>query len=243
MREGIKYAKEIFINNKIIHESDILQFAKIVDELYSDDDYKKEFIVYFADDSTISGDKIDVFKTDEFNRRVSVCIKMEYYSKELKNHLEINLYNTIKYKPISKINITSIDKTWYECTLQRINTTVDEIQNQSKLALLDSVFGCGSLPLILSTIFSLVVSELVFKIFPVIDTQKSTHYLIYFSILIASILLFYKIILDIIKMFPKLEFAFGIQYNRNGEKLKRLWGWVITTILIPVVLQIISLVI
>ncbi len=237
MEDRIKYSKETPINYKVIKEEDILQLAKLFDGFSVEGSSRTEYTITFDDKSRITGTNKSVFLADEFIRRKSVYIKLEYISKSFDDRIEIELYSTLKYTPDSKISITSYNKTWYDCTTNKVNTIIDEIENQKKIALIDDSFLMGALPVLLGLGVAILVVALLSSLFPQIHDEGWIFFL-YLGCGIISIILFSKIMNDMVKIFPKVDFAFGPEFKNKGAIIKRTWVWVVGTLLIPIILGI-----
>lgn len=217
----LKYRKNIIIERKIIKEDDILLIAKLVHEQFQPEDYEEEYEIWFDDESRITGNNLDVFKTDEFKRRRSKRISYIYRSKHYDKEIEIRLYNYLVFSVPSEIEICSKDREWFNSICNKILTIVNDMEKQkfsisssAKLLALLSISTVEGLLLSFSlyNIFSVTITDFDFSIISGILCMILVRINIYFIELIE-------------KAYPNVEFAFGPDYLNKSQKIRKcMWA-------------------
>ena len=215
------YSKKFEIKNKVFNDEDILCFARIFTGLFKDGDCHRCITLEFDDESKLEGDSIEVFSTDEFRRRRCVGIFFEYISKGYEHEFLMRFLNAALTSANSYGSLRSIDKEWYESTLKRFETAIEEVKNQNKLIqnpLLDEGW--------------ISFAELLLLCFMALRVPYINSFL--FSIpWIAPVLMFSLIHLVILRWnynlvqklriaYPNIEFAFGADHKNESLRAKHI---------------------
>lgn len=226
----MKYSKRIPIRRKRIKEEDILQLAHIVESEFAEDDYKHHFVVDFWDDSSISDESSEIFKSVPFERKRANRVYIEYYNTSRNRHLEIELYDST-YLDGSEICITSNEQIWYESMITKFTDLLQSVENQSGFSVL---FQSSAMPAICSA-FGLFLTYLcAIRIANIIHENNIilAHSILFFiSVLLLGINFALCFIsgkcLD--KAFPKVEFCFGPEHMNSGLKIRKAVIWCLLT--------------
>ena len=211
----LKYAKTFKIEYNILKEGDIIQIAKLFEDLFEENDYQREISLYFNDDSQISSQGIDIFKTDEFRRRLCECITFKYASKGYDRKVEVTLCNSaIMTHSTSKIEIFSKDKEWYDRTINRFITILNEVEHQKPIEKYSNI---------ITTVLSTVESSLLFftliKLSP--GSYDNTMPFLMACIMISVLCFNYSLMAQLCKAFPRVEFAFGPAHLNPSKRIRK----------------------
>lgn len=232
----LKYSKKFNIENKVFREDDILCIAKIFKELFMDGDYQRRIVLEFDDESRLQGDDIDIFSTDEFSRRRCVSVSFDYESENYNKGITICLFNSALLSVKSYVSLHSIDKMWYESTLNRVETALGEVPSQKKF-LQNPLLHEGWI----------TFAELLLLCFMALCVPYINAFL--FSIpWIAPVLMFFLVYLVILQWnynlvqklriaYPNIEFAFGAEHKNESLRVRH-----IIAIVLPIVFEIIVLI-
>ena len=224
----LTYSKKIKIENKIIRESDIILFAQLFSEQFSEDNYKNEISLHFEDESKVSGNNIDFFSSDEFKRRRCKSVNFELASSGFERVLKIELNNPVSWLEKSFVEVRSTDKVWYESMLNRIETVIDEMEDQVSFM---------RHPYVLAGVISIAEAIiLVLSLLRVLSLRTTVYGYIVFIFLSGALLFaLNSLLVEKLKtVYPQVEFAFGPTHNNKVLKQRK-----IIALLIPLVLDIV----
>lgn len=224
----LTYSKKIKIENKIIKESDVILFAQLFREQFSEEDYTNEISLCFEDESRLSGNDIDIFSSDEFKRRRCKSVNFELASSGFERVLKIELNNPVSWLEKSFVEVRSTDKVWYESMLNRIETVIDEMEDQVSFMRHPYVLAGGI------SIAEAII--LVLSLFRVLSLRTTVYGYIVFIFLSGALLfvLNFFLVEKLKTVYPQVEFAFGPTHNNKVLKRRK-----IITLLIPIVLDIV----
>ena len=241
---NIKYSKEITIDSKVIRKIDVLQFAQLIKDLFQEGDYLKKFSIFFDDKSSISGQDMDVFECFEFERRKSILIILEYESVRLEKRLKICLRASMQYTS-SEIEIISNDNDWYHQTLSKVKSIIEEIEPQNKIAIVNKPMFEIAITVGFGVILGLLAFIGILNILHFYNLSIPDDLRVFTSV--ALTLCFYGLINQIIKSiqkaYPSVQFDFGPDFKNKSNKLKKMWGWLISVVIIPIILFMIGIII
>ncbi len=218
---SIKYSKRIVIKQKIFKEDDILRIAKLIHEQFREGDYEEKYEILFDDQSSIIGkNSIDVFKSDEFQRRQCEQLRFTYISKELDNEIEVKLYNSLLTSIESSVEIRSTDRDWYNSICNQILTIINEVEKQ-KLNMTWKVKYIASI--IIGVTEGILLSCSLDRIFP--GALSSSQLAVISSFFCAIFWLINSYFLELInKAYPNVEFSFGPIYLNKSQKIRKSIG-------------------
>ncbi|MBQ8217471.1 MAG: hypothetical protein IJZ91_05850 [Oscillospiraceae bacterium] len=224
----LTYSKKIKIENKIIKESDVILFAQLLQEQFSEEDYTNEISLCFEDESRLSGNDIDIFSSDEFKRRRCKSVNFELASSGFERVLKIELNNPVSWLEKSFVEVRSTDKVWYESMLNRIETVIDGMEDQVSFMRHPYVLAGGI------SIAEAII--LVLSLFRVLSLRTTVYGYIVFIFLSGALLfvLNFFLVEKLKTVYPQVEFAFGPTHNNKVLKQRK-----IIALLIPLVLDIV----
>lgn len=224
----LTYSKKIKIENKIIKESDVILFAQLFQEQFSEKDYTNEISLCFEDESRLSGNDIDIFSSDEFKRRRCKSVNFELASSGFERVLKIEFNNPVSWLEKSFVEVRSTDKVWYESMLNRIETVIDEMEDQVSFMRHPYVLAGGI------SIAEAII--LVLSLLRVLSLRTTVYGYIVFIFLSGALLFsLNSFLVEKLKtVYPQVEFAFGPTHNNKVLKQRK-----IIALLIPLVLDIV----
>lgn len=224
----LTYSKKIKINNKVIKESDIILFAQLFREQFSENDYISEITLFFEDESRIRGNDIDIFSSDEFKRRRCKSVEFELASSGYKRYIQISLNNPVNWLHDSWVEVRSTDKTWYESMLKRMENVIDEMEDQVSFMRHPYVLAGGI------SIAEAII--LVLSLLKVLSLRTTVYGYIVFIFLSGALLLsLNSFLVEKLKtVYPQVEFAFGPTHNNKVLKKRK-----IIALLIPLIFDIV----
>lgn len=214
----LTYSKKIKINNKVIKENDIILFAQLFREQFSEKDYVREIRLFFEDESRIRGNDIDIFSSDEFKRRRCKSVEFDLASSGYERHIQISLNNPVNWLHDSWVEVRSTDKTWYESMLKRMENVIDEMESQVKFT---------RHPYILSLLISAVEAIIFSLAVPKLLSLKATVYGYVVLTMLSFVVLYILnsiLIEGLKKVYPNVEFAFGPTHSNTALKKRKIIG-------------------
>lgn len=217
----LTYSKKIRIKNKIIRESDIILFAQLFSEQFSEDNYKNEISLHFEDESKVSGNNIDIFSSDEFKRRRCKSVKFEMASCGYERVFKIELNNPDAWLDKSYVEVMSKDKVWYESMVNRVETVIGETEDQVSIVRHPYVLAVG-MSLVEAVIF-------VFSLLRVLSLRTTVYgYIVFIFFSGALLFVLNSFLVEKLKtVYPQVEFAFGPTHNNKVLKRRKIIALVI----------------
>ena len=142
--------------------------------------------------------------------------------------LKIELNNPVSWLEKSFVEVRSTDKVWYESMLNRIETVIDEMEDQVSFMRHPYVLAGGI------SIAEAII--LVLSLFRVLSLRTTVYGYIVFIFLSGALLfvLNFFLVEKLKTVYPQVEFAFGPTHNNKVLKRRK-----IITLLIPIVLDIV----
>ena len=128
---NIEYKKTLTIKGKIIKEDDVLRIAHLLHSQFRTGDYTEEYEILFEDQSSLTGnDSVAILSSDEFRKRQSQRLWFTYKSKEFERRITVRIYNSFRLPTESTIEISSIDRDWYNSICNQMATIINEMEHQ-----------------------------------------------------------------------------------------------------------------
>ena len=128
---NIEYKKTLTIKGKIIKEDDVLRIAHLLHSQFRTGDYTEEYEILFEDQSSLTGnDSVAILSSDEFRKRQSQRLWFTYKSKEFERRITVRIYNSFRLPTESTIEISSIDRDWYNSICNKMATIINEMEHQ-----------------------------------------------------------------------------------------------------------------
>lgn len=128
---NIEYKKTLTIKGKIIKEDDVLRIAHLLHSQFRTGDYTEEYEILFEDQSSLTGnDSVAILSSDEFRKRQSQRLWFTYKSKEFERRITVRIYNSFRLPTESTIEISSIDRDWYNSICSQMATIINEMEHQ-----------------------------------------------------------------------------------------------------------------
>lgn len=228
---NIEYKKTLTIKGKIIKEDDVLRIAHLLHSQFRTGDYTEEYEILFEDQSSLTGnDSVAILSSDEFRKRQSQRLWLTYKSKEFERRITVCIYNSFLLPTESTIEISSIDRDWYNSICNQMATIINEMEHQK---ITFPPFANYIVSAIASLVESLIFSWSLSRLFPnsFSNSQKSAIVGLSCMILMSVNLFLFGLIE---KAYPNVEFAFGPSYLSKSLKIRHIFG-----IFIPLVIDLI----
>lgn len=231
------------VNRRVIRHSDIVDLASFFEDLSKKELGNCMFSVSFRDHSFASVDSADYFQKPYFKYKDASQVRFEYVSDDYKNKVSLCLEESaFFFSEANSFEVISENEDWLNAVFVKMN---DLVAGLPKHSVFRTVFAFPWI--IISYIFFHILCWYRMRQFgfsygsrPVLPNgQPDTKYLflpmslyyllvtIGFAIMSAGVSLLY----------PVQEFAFGgIRYPRRN-KIRKAVGWIIVTIIIPIILS------
>lgn len=234
------YHKDGRINYRIIQRNDILEIAGFINKLNEQGDGRIEFSVDFTDGTSITDESIEIFDSSFFRRKDAQVISFEYRSRMCENYLKIQLAERTWLAALdNEYWISSEDETWFSATSEKLTDLLDGITRRDPLrklfsfpwVLLTSALLIFPLPWAMAYILGFRYGE-----------KPEGYEGIFISLpefLVGAVLLTVTIGLIVYGLYPEVEFAFGSHRLAERKKTKKIIGWIVTAIVVPVALSLV----
>ncbi len=183
----------------------------------------------------ISREDSRIFDNDKVKEYAIDRIYMHYENDDYKDRVDIYLYNEERYRT-SEIEIVSSNETWFTLMEKEFMEILSFCKKQSKMGLLlgNEIVGCV-LVSVISMISSLAISNLINKI----ESLSGSVYImimgLFFFVMFILDMFIYK---ELAAAFPIVEIAITDKNNIASKKRKILF-WLASTIVIPILLNLI----
>ena len=203
---NIEYKKTLTIKGKIIKEDDVLRIAHLLHSQFRTGDNTEEYEILFEDQSSLTGnDSVAILSSDEFRKRQSQRLWFTYKSKVFERRITVRIYNSFLLPTESTIEISSIDRDWYNSICNQMATIINEMEHQK---ITFPPFANYIVSAIASLVESLIFSWSLSRLFPnsFSNSQKSAIVGLSCMILMSVNLFLFGLIE---KAYPNVEFAFG----------------------------------
>ena len=225
---NIEYKKTLTIKGKIIKEDDVLRIAHLLHSQFRTGDYTEEYEILFEDQSSLTGnDSVAILSSDEFRKRQSQRLWFTYKSKEFERRITVRIYNSFRLPTESTIEISSIDRDWYNSICSQMATIINEMEHQKiTFSTLRKLYCFCNPSLVESLIFSWSLSRL----FPNSFSNSQESAIVGLSCMILmSVNLFLFGLIE--KAYPNVEFAFGPSYLSKSLKIRHILGIFISLVI------------
>lgn len=162
---NIEYKKTLTIKGKIIKEDDVLRIAHLLHSQFRTGDYTEEYEILFEDQSSLTGnDSVAILSSDEFRKRQSQRLWFTYKSKEFERRITVRIYNSFRLPTESTIEISSIDRDWYNSICSQMATIINEMEHQKSPFHPSQTILFLQSPVLLSPLFFLVTKPAISKL-------------------------------------------------------------------------------
>ena len=210
---NIEYKKTLTIKGKIIKEDDVLRIAHLLHSQFRTGDYTEEYEILFEDQSSLTGnDSVAILSSDEFRKRQSQRLWFTYKSKEFERRITVRIYNSFRLPTESTIEISSIDRDWYNSICSQMATIINEMEHQK------------------ITFSTLIFSWSLSRLFPNSFSNSQESAIVGLSCMILmSVNLFLFGLIE--KAYPNVEFAFGPSYLSKSLKIRHILGIFISLVI------------
>ena len=233
-----RYFKKIPLKRKIFSKDDIIQLAKILDDEFQEEDYELCFEISFTDESKISDNSIDVFKSDAIDRKRTKSVRMEYRSSRMSNSIEVTIYQSNNESTLNEISIQSSDEDWFNSITSKFMNVVDTTRAQSKLCQVNDYLWEGIFVFVIMAVSAALSSYMTATVLDVFELHNTLQMPIFLVIVALYCIIGFKIIFsNLRKTYPNIDFDFGpahLQTSKNKDNIK----WIVGSILFPIVLTI-----
>lgn len=213
----INYSKCYEIQKKVITKKDIDVLVKALKKQFSVDDCIGDVTIAFQDGSSISGDDIDIFEDDSFERRISKKIYIRFKTNDYFNKIRITLYNSAICDYPSIVEIESTDKQWYESAITCVDTIINEIKPQKNIKDYFE-FLIANISTIIETVFFVLILDN-FGLFQKLSEVSTIMLTMSFYVAMAG--LNFKLVSHIKSLYPNIEFDFGPDFCNKTKKFRK----------------------
>lgn len=234
-----EFEKTIPIDYKLVRKEDIRKLAQFIDGFYELCQHKANYTVTFDNKTTLSGTDLSIFDTDTFIKGKCVHIKIDYNAVDTDDRLLVMLYNSVKDCPESEIRVFSYSKAWYDNVVEKLEAIVDEMPPQKSIAGLDGAVGLAVVPLLGAVLYAILLVIILRSMFPGLSGSGALSFIM-LAIAVVSFAAFYQFIRVIIQIYPKIEFAFGPDYDSRGVKIKETFAWGTGIVIMPLIFLIVD---
>lgn len=218
---NIEYKKTLTIKGKIIKEDDVLRIAHLLHSQFRTGDYTEEYEILFEDQSSITGDdSVAILASDEFKKRQSQRLWFTYKSKGFEHRITVRIYNSLLLPTESTIEISSIDRDWYNSICNQMSTIINEMEHQK---ITFPPFANYIVSATASLVEALIFSWSLNRLFPTSFNNLQESAIIALSCMILmSVNLFLFGLIE--KAYPNVEFSFGPAHLSKNLKIKHRFG-------------------
>lgn len=237
------YHKTIQIKGRVFSEEDILRLGNFMKGLYQEGDYKIEFTVKNNNETWVNGRDLSIFESDYFKRKPIGRIVFEYLGKTSNKSVYIELNNSLIYPNDSVINIKSDDEVWFSSISAQLSDFIMDTSPQKAIWKI-SIYKISRWFQVLIPMVLVVTSEIIILSSPILrDIFRNDAAVVSTSIALYILFAFLvtKVFSALEKAYPCIEFQFGIEKSRGSESVRRVWGWVIPTLILPTIFFILGI--
>lgn len=236
------YMKTVKIARRVIQHNNVVDLASFFEELSKNEEGSCTFLVSFRDRSFASVDSADYFQTPYFRYKDALRIQFEYVSRNYDNKVTLCLEESATFfTEANSFEVVSEDMDWLNATIAKMK---DLIAGLPKHSIFRPLF---SVPLIIPSyvIFHILcwigmhLSGFVCGSRPLLSDGQpdTTVFFLPMSIYFLLVTICFACISAIIHLlYPEQEFAFGGTRYPRRVKLRKAVGWLLATIVIPILL-------
>lgn len=242
------YRKEGKLKYRIVNKDNIIEIASYFEELCKEDGIAS-FTVYFYDNSSISGDTAEIFKSRVLRRKDAKRIHFRYSSAMYNNEIEVTLAESHLFSEVLNVyEVYSTDEKFYNATLQKLEDILSGIRKRSIYRRFWGVPLCVANYILCFIVTNIIMSligftygkppentiiHLPFELKPTEDAVLfiSNRFLVFFTVFV-----FAMIAVAINFLYPEMEFDFNSHRYINRKKWKTAIWWIFTAIALPVII-------
>lgn len=232
------------VSRRVVRHSDIVNLASFFEYLSKKEFGSCTFSVSFRDHSFASVDSAEYFQKPYFKYKDVSQIRFEYISYNYKNKVILYLEESaFFFTDTSRFEVINENEDWLNAAFVKMN---DLIAGLPKHSILRTAF---SFPWILfSYIFFQILCSFVMRLIgftkgnkPVLSAGQPNAEVFFLpmSLYFLLVVIVFALISAIICMlYPVQEFAFGNSRHPMRVKIRKTFGWILATIIIPIILSI-----
>lgn len=236
------FIKTVKVTKRVIRHSDIVDLAFLFEDLSKTKNDRFVFKVSFRDQSSVSVSNADYFQKSCFKNKDVSFIQFEYVSHDYKNRITLRLEeNVFLFADTSNYEVISENEDWLNATFVKINDLITGIPKMSALRTMLSFPWA-------------IISYVVFQAFcwggmhllgftygsrPLLPNGQPDMEAFFLSAPLYFLLVtigFTTIAVAISLLYPAQEFAFGGARHSKRVKIRKALGWILATIIVPIVL-------
>jgi len=246
----MNYRMEKTIRRKIVKMDDIIAISEFFQNLTENEGGKYEIDIFLWNKTYLSDVGIEYFSS--YGTKDIRSIKFKYQSKVYSNSVSMELEECISWlMTMNKYEIRSSDEKWYNAMRISISDMLKNIQHCNWMRLFFDIPFAVLGHILLLLLISFVLTEFLgfeYGHQPVgarsvsgqpldsFATENSPIFLPLRDVYSATMLPWYIVCFVVRWLYPDVEFSFDSLRSRWRKKIRKLFIWIFSTIVIPIAL-------
>lgn len=233
----MRYRKTIKIGARIFTPEDIMLVTSFLEKQQCQLEGRCNYEAIFSDTTAITSDSVDLFNSIYFTRKDIEKINMTFYDQLSERSIRISLENERFFPDVfNDITIDSNDEKWFNAICNSLTDIVGGIKKRHWLWIWLTA------PRFIATFFAYLAVSIFIMIGPLDfqwgpkpdDAAVFIHPVLFF---LLSVLVFGGIVALAHWLYPPVEFTYNAPKYRRRLRLRKAWGWLFSTLLIPIALS------
>lgn len=240
------YSKRYKIQYRIIRREDITGLSHFLERLAKTQGGTCSFRVVFRDRSSIEDHHAQFFNDSCFTRKDVSNIEFEYVSADYKSQIELRLEEgNVPYTEMNSFHIRSEDENWLNATYVKLVELIDGIPSHSIFRKSFSFPWVFANYAAIQTVSWKAMSLFGFSygerpLLPDGSPNPDCLFISANSFFLISSVAFLLLTGIVCFLYPEQEFAFGVSRYFYRIRARKLVGWLLATILVPIALTVLS---
>lgn len=233
----MRYRKTIKIGARIFTPEDIMLLASFLEKQRCQLEGKCSYDAKFSDKTSISSDNLDLFASTYFTRKDVEKLDMSFSDQHVDRSISISLENERFYPEVlNAITVNSADEVWFNSICNSLNDIVSGIRKRHWIWILLSP------PQFVFTFFGYAAMSFLFMLWPLgfkwgVKTEDTVIFIHPVAFFLLCLLVFAVIVTLAYWLYPPVEFTYDSPRHRRQLRLRKAFGWLFSTLLIPIVLS------
>lgn len=236
------YKKRIQLRRRIIHLENLLELSSFFEALKATEGGSFTLCVWFRDGSAALKTSSQIIYDANFKYKDVARFHFDYTSRDHRKKISLWLEeNTFLAPEFNNFEIISDDEAWLNDIEARFNGVVAGLP---KLSLLRTAF---TLPWVLGTflLFAAMgwgfiqLQGFSYGARPMLSDGQPDPAAIFIPlswVVLVAVIVFTLIAVIVCQLYPEQEFAFGIARHPRRVKLRKVFGWILASVVVPLVL-------
>lgn len=235
----MRYRKTIKIGARIFTPEDIMLLASFLEKQRYQLEGKCIYDATFSDKTSISSDNLDLFTSTYFARKDVEKLSLSFSDQLVDRTIRIGLENE-RFDPdiFNNISVDSTDEDWFNSVCNSLTDIVSGIRKRHWLWIMLSP------PQFMLTFFGYVALSFLFMRWPLgfqwgTKTEDAVIFIHPVVFFLFCSLVFAAAVALTYWLYPPVEFTYDSPRHRRQLRLRKVFGWLFSTLLIPIALSLV----